>query len=86
MDPQQQTCKVCHRPDKFDFHVPDEIWEAIVPPPYTNRIVCLYCFDDFASLRGVVYAEYVRTLYFAGEQSTFEFTATSAIDKAEYRD
>jgi hypothetical protein len=23
--PLQQTCKACGQPDKFDFHVPDEI-------------------------------------------------------------
>ena len=31
VDPQQQTCKVCGRPDKFNFHVPDAVWEWIVP-------------------------------------------------------
>ena len=42
------TYKVCHRIDKFDFFVPDEIWESIVPKEYQDHIVCLSCFDEFA--------------------------------------
>jgi hypothetical protein len=33
IDPRQrQTCKACGRPNKFDFHVPDKVWAAVVPP------------------------------------------------------
>ena len=50
---QQQTCKVCGRPMKLDFHVSDELWDKIVPEEYRNSAVCLYCFDEFAHQAGV---------------------------------
>lgn len=84
--PLRQTCKVCHRPDKFDFHVPDPIWQAVVPEPYRNRVVCLGCFDDFAAQRGVEYASHIHTLYFAGDRATFEFAAVSATTTLERRE
>ncbi len=77
---QRQTCKVCRRPDKFDFHVPDDIWEAVVPESFRNRVVCLYCFDDFAQTKGIKYARSLTTLFFAGDQAVFRFEVTSAID------
>lgn len=71
--PAQQTCKVCGRPDKFDFHVPDEIWASIIPPELQAKVVCLYCFDEFAHKRRVDYSQGIKTLYFTGEQAIFEF-------------
>lgn len=70
---QRQTCKVCLRPDRFDFNVPDALWAAIVPPEFQNGVVCLGCFDDFARDKGISYHNGVRTLYFAGDQATFVF-------------
>jgi hypothetical protein len=75
---QHQTCKACGNRDKFDFHVPDEIWKAVVPAHLQNRVVCLPCFDDFAHLRGINYAASVSALYFAGDGAAFEFQVTSA--------
>jgi hypothetical protein len=75
---QHQTCKVCHRRDKFNFFVPDKIWEAVVPPIYRSRVVCLACFDDFASKRNIDYAEYLEVPCFAGDRAVFEFNVKSA--------
>lgn len=76
----RQTCKRCGRPDKFDFHVPDPIWVAIVPPELRNRVVCLYCFDDLASEYPGPLAAHLRILYFAGDRFTLRFEAASAKD------
>lgn len=70
---QRQTCKICGRPDKFDFHVSEKIWEAVVPPEFQTRVVCLYCFDDLAYERGVDYAPAVTKLYFAGDRACLLF-------------
>jgi hypothetical protein len=43
---QRQTCKACGVPDKFNFQVPDEIWNAVVPRKLRNCVVCLGCFDE----------------------------------------
>lgn len=77
---QRQTCKVCLRPDKFNFYVPDEIWRAVVPEAFVNRVVCLYCFDEFAMERGVGYAGHLRTVCFAGDRASFTFTVESCSD------
>ena len=80
LDAQRQRCKVCGRFNKFDFHVPDEIWEEVVPERFVNRVVCLACFDEFARCKGVDYAQHLETLDFAGDRASFEFRVVSAVD------
>jgi len=70
----QQKCKVCGCRDKFNFNVPDEVWEKVVPPKFQNRVVCLACFDDFAKEKEVDYSTSLESLYFAGDRVTFEFS------------
>lgn len=70
---QQQRCKVCGCRDKFDFNVPDELWEQVVPKKFQNRVVCLACFDDFAKKKGVDYSTAIKQLCFAGKQAVFLF-------------
>lgn len=81
----QSTCKVCGREEKFDFHVPDEVWEGIVPKEFQNHVVCLGCFDDFAFRAGWQYG--IRILYFAGRAATFTFKAIARaiVDETELR-
>lgn len=74
----RQRCKVCGCRDKFNFYVPDELWEKVVPPRYRNRVVCLACFDDFAKQRGVDYATSLKTLYFAGDGACLELGVMTA--------
>jgi hypothetical protein len=69
----RQTCKVCGRRDKFDYHVPDELWRAAVPSQYGRSVVCLNCFDDFAHDRGVGYGNALEKLYFAGRAAIIVF-------------
>ena len=78
-DKLRQTCKACGRPDKFNFNVPDWLWAAVVPENLINRVVCLYCFDEFAKQQGVDYAGHLRQLYFAGDRGCFRFEVGSAI-------
>ena len=79
-DVQQQTCKVCGIADRFNFNVPDDVWSAIVPPEYRDRVVCLCCFDDFAVDRGVSYAAAVVELCFAGRKAALVLRPTAAAD------
>ena len=83
MDCQRQTCKACNRPDKFNFHVPDAIWLAVVPVELSTRVVCLGCFDTFAREAGVAYAASLTSLYFAGDRAALSFRAVSAVDVAD---
>jgi hypothetical protein len=69
----RQICKVCGRPDKFAFKVCDKTWEAVVPPPLRNKVVCLPCFDDMADMAGVDYTKSLKKLYFAGDRAQFIF-------------
>ena len=67
----RQRCKVCGCRDKFDYHVPDALWEAVVPQRYQGRVVCLACFDDFAARKGIPYAPSLSEIHFAGDQESF---------------
>jgi hypothetical protein len=70
---QRQRCKVCWNADGFNFDVPDEVWEAVVPPHLQGRVVCLQCFDDLACAAGVDYGRHLTTIYFAGRKVAAEF-------------
>jgi hypothetical protein len=76
----RQTCKVCNCPDKFDFNVPDEIWTKVVPRQNQSGVVCLDCFDAFASAKQIDYSDSIDVLYFAGDKATFKFQTVSAHD------
>jgi len=47
-DTQRQTCKMCGAKQYFEFRVPDELWEKVVPERYRTLAVCLACFDACA--------------------------------------
>jgi hypothetical protein len=69
----RKLCGACGRPDKFEYHVPDDLWERVVPTALRKRFVCLVCFDDLAAMRRVSYARHITLrLRFAGEAATFE--------------
>lgn len=70
---QRQTCKSCGRPDKFDFYVNDEIWISVVPDELKSKVVCLFCFDNFAYEKGIEYKNTINTLYFAGDAANLIF-------------
>jgi len=76
----RQKCTVCGCEDKFNFYVPDEVWQKIVPRQSRNRVVCLPCFDDFARKQNIDYADSIEVLYFAGRQASFKFQTVSAQD------
>lgn len=67
-----QRCKVCGRADHIDFQVPDDVWERVVPLEFRKRVVCIVCFDHFASARNVPYMDSMeKDIYFAGDMGTF---------------
>ncbi len=72
-DPNQQTCKVCGRPDKFDFHIPDSVWCSIIPLEYRTRVVCLACLDELAADKEIDYSQHINELYFAGRNIALKF-------------
>jgi hypothetical protein len=77
---QRQRCKVCWHADKFDFHVPDELWRTVVPESLQTKPLCLACFDDLARDRRVEYARALVRLFFAGDRASFEFKVVSAVN------
>lgn len=66
--------------DKFNFHVPDEIWDAVVPYQFKNRVVCLSCFDRLAADKCISYADTLKLLYFAGDKAVLELAVVSSVD------
>ena len=76
---ERQFCKVCGKRDKFDFHVPNELWFRIVPEAYHKNVVCIACFDSFALARGIDYVQELKEVYFAGDRGIAIFTLAKAI-------
>ena len=74
----RQKCNVCRCEDKFNFHVPDDVWQKIVPAELQNKVVCLPCFDEFAREKNADYSEAIEVLYFAGRQASFKFETVSS--------
>lgn len=67
-----QRCKVCGRVDHINFHVPDAVWDKVVPLEFRGLVVCLPCFDYFASARNVQYAKHLdREICFVGSMAGF---------------
>lgn len=76
----RQICKACKHADHFDFHVPDQVWKAVVDTEYRKKVVCLGCFDAMANQKGIKYASSLDVLFFAGERACFEFRVVTASD------
>lgn len=76
----RQKCSVCGCEEKFNFHVPDEIWKKAVPQKYQNRVVCLSCFDNFAREENVDYSDSIIDLLFAGDKAAVKFEPKSSQD------
>ena len=49
----QATCTVCGFLENCDFKVMDDAWKTIVPIEYRNQIVCVKCFEAFASAKQI---------------------------------
>lgn len=75
----RQRCRVCDRPDKFNFHVPDDVWARAVPAAFAGSPVCLFCFDALAEARGVEYAKSLSELWFAGDKAVLGFSVETRV-------
>ena len=66
-----QVCKACGRVDIIHYHVPDWLWEYIVPEELRGLVVCLRCFDAFAARKRIDYADHLANIGFAGMRESF---------------
>jgi len=76
----QQTCRSCHCIDKYNFHVPDHLWQRVVPTNLRHSVVCLECFDRFASEKNIQYAHFLDVVYFAGEKAQMALKVVDSHD------
>jgi hypothetical protein len=76
----QQSCKSCYCSDKYNFHVPDDLWKLVVPEELRNKVVCLVCFDRFAAEKHVKYTHALHALYFAGEKARMKLRVVDSYD------
>jgi hypothetical protein len=49
----REVCKRCWRENPVGFSVPDDVWRAAVPGRHCQHVLCLSCFDAYATKRGV---------------------------------
>jgi len=49
----REICKLCWRVSRVGFHVPDRMWQAVVPAHVVDACVCLDCFTRLADEAGL---------------------------------
>lgn len=49
----REICKACWRPNPIGFLVPNKIWNAVVPELLLGGVICIMCFDMFATESGI---------------------------------
>lgn len=74
-DAQRQTCKMCGAKQYFEFRVPNELWEEVVPESYRKTALCLACFDAcaFEAMRQD-WPVYIEWITFVGRWTVFNLT------------
>ena len=70
----RETCKRCWRENAVGFSVPNDVWRAVVPARHIENVLCLTCFDRYATARGVDWTARGCDLYAV---SGVRFTGTS---------
>ena len=53
----REICKICYHVNAVGFHVPDCVWEAIVPEFAQNGVVCLTCFTRLGDEKGINWSD-----------------------------
>lgn len=56
----RERCKSCGRFNPLGFHVPNEVWAQAIPEDFQNRVLCIVCFDYFATENGVQWDDCVE--------------------------
>jgi hypothetical protein len=44
----REICSICSHVNRIGFHVPDEVWRAVVPGDWQDHVLCLECFARLA--------------------------------------
>lgn len=67
----RETCKCCWTPSPVGFHVPDELWRAVVPERLQEEVLCIMCFARLAD-EAMVYWEKGIELFPVSQASLHE--------------
>lgn len=63
-------CFGCGKTVDFDFVVTDDTWKSVVPREYRTAALCLRCFDEMATHKGIEWVKYVVSVQYTGENKT----------------
>lgn len=44
----REICRICFRVNPVGFYVPDDVWNAVIPPEHLSNVVCISCFARLA--------------------------------------
>jgi len=58
--PTRERCAHCGRISAVGFHVPDQVWSAVVHPSLADAILCVACFADMADGKLVQWDDAIR--------------------------
>ncbi len=60
-------CAICGETSvKFDYLVRDELWEIVIPKQYRRDVVCLPCYDQLATEKGIDWVDGLKEVQFTG--------------------
>lgn len=51
----RERCKCCQRYNPVGFKVDDVVWDEVVPAEFVTSVLCIMCFDQFATEVGVAW-------------------------------
>ena len=63
-------CSICGDKTVFDYTVDDEVWNRIVPKDQRLGVICLTCFDQMTTDKGIDLFECLRLVQFVGANKT----------------
>ena len=60
IDSTRERCAACQEVSPVGFHVPNEVWEAVVHPQFVHSILCVRCFVSRADEKLVAWDESIE--------------------------
>lgn len=61
--PTRMTCSICGNVHKFDFEVPNEMWQEVIIERFQKSPVCLECFTTRADERLLKWDEFLKITF-----------------------
>ena len=72
-------CALCGRSVVWDYHIPDGMWQSVVPQQHRRGVICLECLANLPGVTGAMLAGALEFVQFTGMSGlTVVFRAAAA--------